>query len=128
MSKTKTEFTNRANIVFAIVEVLLVPTALFFLFMRMEAVYSATPAPIGDNFFTYWRADMIEHFWLYFGVGLYLLLWAIGRSWRIIDSRRQEREQRMGTKSMTELLEGIQSTLNRIENKLGDSKNDKSHL
>ncbi|MFC2032314.1 hypothetical protein ACFLUS_02965 [Chloroflexota bacterium] len=35
-----------------------------------------------------------------------------------IDSRRRDREQRIETKSMTELLEGVQGTLKGIQNTL----------
>jgi len=94
-NKPKSEFTPCANIGFAILEVIFLAAALSFLFFRFEVVYSNTPAPIEDNFLLYWCMDMRVNWYIYAIVAGLLLLWAVAKGWRIIDSDKKEKWQAM---------------------------------
>jgi vacuolar-type H+-ATPase subunit I/STV1 len=94
VNKPKSEFTPRANIAFAILEVIFLAIALSLLSSRLVVVYSNTPGGSWDNFPLYLWRDMTGD-WriIYVIVAVIFLLWAVAKGWRINDSDKKEKWQ-----------------------------------
>jgi len=123
MAKTVKEFTVSSDIGFTIFEFLILPIALALFLFRLGVVYSIAPEPIEDTYFSYFIQDIVINWQMYSVLVAGVLLWAVFKSWRVIDNRRSQRELRISHKQQTEALTDMQNTLRRIEILLEKSVN-----